>query len=231
MKTRFLILPLAISAIAMAAQDGFKNIRAWKEGEKDVTNMTMKMTTGMGEMTISMTNTQTTKKVYENGDADVETLISNMKMNMMGSDREMPSSPATTTKYNKFGAPVAVAGTAARGMNFNFLDRARSFGDAELKLNVPYNIDWTDPKEPKSKVKGTATLIELTDTKATVKSDINVWTPESGTDSIHMISTSTVDRATGKSDKFEATVDKMPAALTQGFQIDKMVISATRKIG
>jgi hypothetical protein len=232
MKSRLLLITLAVCALATAAQDGFKLVRAYKQGDKDTLETTIKINSQMGAMEMSMVSTETVKKVYDNGDADVETQVTSTKMNMMGQTREMPSSPATTQRFNKNGVPIPSKDQKASrgGMNISFVSYSRILGEGELKLNEPFAIDWTDPNDPKSKAKGTVTLIELTGTTAVMKSDMNVWTAESGNDPIHMVMTATIDRSSGKTNKASGKVDKIPATLTQGFQIDSMEITINRKV-
>lgn len=229
MKSRFLLIPLACAALASAAQDSFKHVRTLKEGDKDVYAMTIKMATQMGAMDMSMTISQLIKKLYPNGDADQESTITNMTVNMMGRTQNVPSQPAQTVRINKFGIPVNAAKAGGGRMNMNFLEYARAYGDTELKLNVPFKIDYADPNDAKNKVSGTVTLTALTDKQATIKGDMNVWTAQTGGEAIHVIMTSLVDRASGKPDKVDSKVDKIPAAMTQGFQIDNMEITMTRK--
>lgn len=228
MKSRFFLIALAFAAIA-SAQDSFKHVRAYKEGDKDTYAMTMKMATQMGSMDMSMTISQLIKKIYPNGDADQETTVSGMTINMMGRTQNVPPQPPTTVRINKLGIPIAAAKTPGR-MNMNFLEYARAYGETELKLNVPFKIDYTDPNEAKNKVSGSVTLTALTDKQATIKGEMNVWTAQTGADSIHLVTTSLIDRASGKADKVESKVDKIPASMTQGFQIDNMEITMTRKM-
>lgn len=230
MKGRIIFATLAVTALAMAAQDTFKPIRTYKEGDKDVYELTMKMTAQGSPIDMSMTQTQVVKKVYENGDADIETTVTNSKVNFMGQSRDMPSSPSTTTRMNKFGAPVGKPAGGSRGMNFSFMNFSRSYGDKEMKVGETVKFNWADEKDAKSKAAGTATLVSLTDKTAVVKSEVDVWSAETGDTPIHVVSTVTVDRASGKPDRVEAKVAKLPASAAP-MPIENMELTMVRKSG
>ncbi|MFY9232940.1 MAG: hypothetical protein WAO58_00595 [Fimbriimonadaceae bacterium] len=230
MKARFLLIPVMLAAYATAGQDSIKIIRTFKEGEKDVYDLTMKMASQMGAVDLTMTTTQTVKKIYPNGDADIENATGAGKINIMGQARDIPAGKSTTMRMNKFGAPVdAPKASGGQGMNLDFINHVRGFGDYDLKLNVPVTIDFTDPKDAKSKVKGTVMLIALSEKTATVKADLSVWNAMGGP--IKMIATSVIDRASGKGEKVEVKAEKLPAEMTGGFPIESMELTLVRKAG
>ena len=83
MKAKALIFAALIATTVYASQDSFKFFRTYKTGDKDAYSMEMKMQSPqLGELSMQMAMSQTVKKVYENGDADIETSIDSMVVNV-----------------------------------------------------------------------------------------------------------------------------------------------------
>src|SRR2546429_185820 len=109
MKAKLVLFTTLLAAGAMAHQGTFQILHTYKEGEKDTYKMNMDVTLGsMGDATVSMTLTQTIKKVYDNGDADIESKMADMHVLLGGN--EVPNAgadtPPSTQRFNKYGAPV-----------------------------------------------------------------------------------------------------------------------------
>ena len=119
--------PLAIifaltCALAVAQQDSFVIARKWAVGQKENYRMTMNMEGAMS-MSLHMTMSNEVKKVYENGDADIDMQVGEMTMKMGDQEHKMPqgNQKPTTVKYNKFGNPVSSAGQGGMGGNMSAL--------------------------------------------------------------------------------------------------------------
>lgn len=229
MRSKFVLLVAAVAVCAFAAQDGQKFERKYKAGESDAYTMSMAMETGMGSIDVAMTMTQTIKKVFDNGDADIETSIGSMKINAMGNEMSPPTPPATTTRMNKRGVAVQAAqgapagGRAAGGMGMmlNFTRFGGIMTDGEMKVGaaVPF-------EDKESGSKGTVTLESLKDGVAVLVSKIEVKNPNGGAPMV-VDTRSWIDSATSKLDKLEGTIKNPPGQ--DQMPIESIKMSMVRK--
>src|SRR5256885_714017 len=90
MKAKALIFALALSAAALAGQGTFRLTRSFKVGDTDIYKLHSTATMSVGDADISMKIDQTVKKVYDNGEADIENGMSDFQVIFNGS--EIPTS-------------------------------------------------------------------------------------------------------------------------------------------
>jgi len=227
MKAKLVFAALLLGSIALA-KDPVSLARNWKAGDKDVYAMKIKLNSQMGEITIEGTSTQVVKKVYDNGDADIETTNSEMKFHGMGMDRDLPAGPASTMRLSKFGMPVGLKADGQknpRGMNLSFMRYALATGE-NLEVGKAVAIDKTDAENPKNKVKGTYTLVSTDNSIYKITSSMDVSTEETGDTPMHIDATSLV-AAGGKLNRTDAKITHLPA--TGGMQLDSVEMTMERK--
>jgi hypothetical protein len=232
MKAKFLIASiLLIGSVALASDPPISFVHKYAVGDKDVYSIKMKMTAsggGMGEMNMSMTSTQVVKKVYDNGDADVENSTSDMVIDVAGQHISPPGGPSTTTRVTKFGAPVGAGKAAGRGPNMNFMRYTNYMGDGALSLNTPLKIDSVDPDNPKNSVHGTATLVGTENGLSKIVTSMDVRTADTGDTAMHIDSTSWLGE-NGKLNRSEAKITNLAMAAGSPMKIDAVELTMERK--
>jgi hypothetical protein len=228
MKLRTILFALVLGTVGAAhAQDTFSFEKHYKEGDSDQYTMKMKIESQMGELGISMDMKQTVKKVYDNGDADIETQMANMHVVMGGN--EMPTGqqamPATTSKVDKFGKQLTAPQAGRGGMNMSGF--SSYFGDKPMKVGETYKFDTVDPKT-KSGARGTAKLVSLKDGKAEVQVSVDTIAPQMGDKPMHMDGTIWADTANGKMVKMQGKMKDLPMG-GQGMTASSAEILIERK--
>lgn len=229
MKSRFVLLFGVVVACAVAAQDGHKFERKYAVGESDTYSMNMNIESGMGPIDVSMDMTQAVKKVYDNGDADVETTIGSMKVNAMGNEMTPPDPPATTRRMTKRGTPSAEgAGAPAGGgpaggmaMMLNFTRLGGVMADTPLKLGqaVPF-------EDATSGAKGTVTLESVAEGVAILVTKVEIKSPDGG-NPMKIETRSWIDAASSKLNKLEGTIQNPPGQ--SQMPIESIKVTMTRK--
>lgn len=208
LRPRFLLLCAALAVGAWAVQDGMKIARTYKVGEADTYKMAIALESDMGPIDVAMTMKQTVKKVYENGDADLETAVSAMTVNAMGNEMSPPAPPATVQRVNRGGmvvgqgaAPAGAGGMrAGMGMMLNFGRFGAVMTDKALKVGVPVPIE-----DPEGKTKGTVTLQSVADGVAVLNSKLEILIGDA-TEPMKVDAKTWIDTSTSKLNKMEGTV-------------------------
>lgn len=225
---------MIVAAAAFALQDEVKFSRTYKAGEKDKYAFKVQTKTPMGDVDMTMSMTQEILKVYDNGDADQKTTIADMKMMMNGTDMSSMLPPGAMgqpviVRINKNGMAVAkTKAPANQGMMGGMGDLValgNFLSEKAFKVGQPVPIDISDPKDPKTKVKGTMTLEALEAGVARVKSDLEV-TSAQATKPIKVQTTAWVEVATSKPNKIEGTVNNVTGP--QGMEIETIKYSMER---
>lgn len=203
------VLPLLlIAATATAAQDSFVFGRKYTAGEKDTYTMKMQMDSAMGTINLNMVFAQEIQKVHENGEADIATSVSEMKVQFNG--QEMPGGPMppqTVQRMDKFGR--AVGKNAGGSSNMNFLQFSGVIGGVDLKVGKETPFEYKDPENTKNTVKGTVLLESIQDglAKAVAKFDV---TFDGQPKPMKMVMTSWFETATSKVRRAEGTATDVP---------------------
>ena len=215
-----------MAAAAFAAQDAIKFVRTYKEGDKDSYKLSMQMSMQGGSADMTMKMTSLVKKVYENGDADIESSVSDMKITFNGQTMSPPAQPPTTTKVNKSGMPVAGSTARGRGMSGDFLRYATFLGEKGIKVGETIDIDQAETADSKTRIKGTLKLESLEEGVAKLIGKFDIWTPEAGDKPMKVASTSWVDVSTAKPNKVEGTISNVSAG--PGMELDAIQFTMER---
>ena len=168
---------LAFSAIVIAAgftaQDSFSPARTYAAGEKDLYDLSMRLSTGQYEVAILGKLSHEVKKVHENGEADIESKTYDITINVLGQEEKQPPSDPRTVRYTKFGVPMekGVAKEKKQPIFMNFLTYRPS---VEMKVGETVKIDETLESDGKTKVKGTSKLLSINEGVAKIESDLSV---------------------------------------------------------
>lgn len=212
MKTRVIIIAALFAAAAAAVQNPVTFERKFKEGEKDDYRVSLVVSTAMGDAEIQMTLTQTVKKVYDSGSADLENTTTDLKVAFNGQEVNVPASqvPASTTKVDKYGMPIGKANAPGSPLNFGFLRYATLLPSTGVKLGETVNIDHKDPDNPKNTVSGTVRFEGVTDGVAKVISKLEISNDQSASP-MKVVLTSWIDQSTNKVTKAEGTASNLPS--------------------
>lgn len=223
-----------------AGQDSFSFERAYVVGEKDVYSTKLSMESGLGSFDISMDRSERVAKVYPNGDADIETEISNLSVLMNGEPLQGGTSGGagpqkTSEKVDKYGRPSAsgasrggTTGASRRGgLGGAEFMRYMSLGEVKsIKVGETVSLDHADAQNPKTKVKGKATLVSIEAGVAKVQASIQV-TQEGSSKPVQATFTSFYDVATKKLNRTEGTLSDLPPM--GQMTVEAMQIVITRK--
>jgi len=229
---------VAVAATAFAMQDEFLLTRSYKEGDKDTYKLAVTANMSLGSADINMLMNQTVKKVYETGEADIETQIAEMRMSFGGQEMPMPNQdmPAMVQKFDKFGRPVGQPQGASGGMaggvmsQMSFMRYAGFTGEKPLKVGETLKIDVKDEKE-ESHTTGTVLLEKITDGVAFITSNLEVKNKQTGSGAPMKIAMkSQVLVASGKLHKVDGDVTNLPDT-GQGMTVDsvKLLMERTSK--
>lgn len=225
MKAKSLFLGVALFAVAGAAQSPVSLERKYKVGETDNYKMNVDVSMSMGAVQVSMDMSQVVKKTYDNGDADIETTIKNMKIMFGGQEIPSPADsepPAMLERYNKYGAQVSTSKADTSGnpmaqmMNFSKFSSFLPVGG--LEVGKVYPID-TKTEKGKQEAKGTVKVESIADGVAKFLADMDV-NVEGQDKPLKIKSTSLIDVATSKPNKVEGTVTGIPSE--QGMEIEQV---------
>jgi hypothetical protein len=164
---------MALSLFVSTGQDAFSPARTYVAGEKDVYGLSMKMATGSNDVTITGKLSYEVKKVYENGDADLESKTYDVVISAMGTVMNQPNANPRLVRYNKFGAAIeqGVPKDQRQPIFMRFLTY-RSEG--AMKVGEAVQVDETLDDEQKTRVKGSAKLESLADGVAKVVSNVEI---------------------------------------------------------
>jgi hypothetical protein len=210
MKIQSLLFAALVAGASIASAQTFKPEHKYVEGDKDTYAMKVNATSSMGEVQITMDMTQSVKKVYENGDADIESNMSNMVVDFPGGQMHPnQKNKPTVVRYTKFGVPVTPPEGRAAGVNFSQF--GSYFGDKELKVGETYTIEQSDAKNPKNHSKGTVKLLSVENEKAKIAISVDNYI-EGADKPMHVDGTVTVNASNGKLIRFEGKAKDLPGS-------------------
>lgn len=224
MKTRSTLALLGLAALA--ATQTVQVVRSYKVGDVDVYHVEIKMEGGMA-MTMSMDSSQKVTAVYDNGDADVESTMSNGKMNMMGMDRTLPTGPPQKMRISKYGTPVGEA-PKGRSMGMDFTKYMRTLPKSGMTVGQSLDFDETDP-ETKTRSKGTTKLESVTDGVAKYVTSLDV-SNEKSAKPMHLDFTSLIEASSGRPNHIEGKITNLEGmGAPAGLAIGSMTMTMDRK--
>lgn len=227
---------VAVAATAFAMQDEFQLLRKYKEGEKDSYKLSVAASMSLGTVDMTMNMHQTTKKVYENGDADIETHLADMRISFAGQEMPPPTDamPAMVQKFDKFGRPVGQVqggGGMAGGMmsQMSFMRYAGFTGENPLKVGETTKIDVKDEKDG-SHTTGTVVLDKIDSGMAHITANLSVKNQQTGDTPMKIAMKSQVVVESGKLHRVEGDITNLPDA-GQGMSVDqvKMVMERSNR--
>lgn len=221
---------VGLALLVLVPHQTVKVVRDYKVGDVDAYHITMKMQGAMA-MTMSMDSTQKVLKVYDNGDADVESTVSDGKMDMMGMKRSLPSVSPTTTRLTKYGTPVGgVPDAKGKRMQMDFAKYMRQLPKDEMKVGQTVDFNEVESADGKTVAKGTSTLQSVTGGIAKIVTRMDVIT-EGATKPMHLDFTTLVEAATGRPTHAEGTITNLDGAagLPKGMPVTSILLTMDRK--
>ncbi len=226
------LLVVAVAATAFAVQDQFQLLRKYKEGERDSYKMAVTATMALGAVDMTMNMHQTVKKVYENGDADIETQMADMRMSFGGQEMPAPTEnmPAIVQKLDKMGRPVGQPQGQANPMmsQMSFMRYAGFTGDKALTVGTTIKVDEKDEKEG-SHTTGTILLEKIEGGNAFITADLQVKNKQTGDSPMKVVMKSQIVTETGKIHKVDGTITNLPDS-GQGMTVDEVKLTMERVV-
>jgi hypothetical protein len=210
MRATLLLSVLFMSCLGSAAQDSVKLNRTFKVGDSERYNVALAMTMAGGDATIDLVMKQTVKKVYDNGDADIETALSDIKVVIFGSPMAQPSEPPSVQRVSKLGTPVGLKTSKKAKAELDILKLAAVMLDRDLTIGQEVPVEIVDPKDAKSKMKGTAKVLSVKDGIAKVETKLDVWNETTTTDPLKAALVWTMDVSSAVPNVVEGTLSNMP---------------------
>jgi hypothetical protein len=147
---------LAVGAMCLH-QDVFEPARTYVVGEKDVYGLSMRMVSEKYDATIVGKLSYEIKKVYENGDADVESKSYSLVFTVMGQEYKSPDGTPRVTRHNKFGAAIE-KGLPKDQRQPIFMSYLTYRAPAAMKLGQSIPISEKKDDEDKTEIKGSSKL-------------------------------------------------------------------------
>jgi len=222
MKLRIGILGMALLLSALAsAQDSLSLARTYVAGDKDVFGASMKMD-GPVAVSITFKMTYEVKKVYDNGDGDIELKIYDRVAEVGGQTAKQQDSPPTVTRTDKFGLPAKASNPMGveQPAFMNFLVYR---SPSTMKVGEPVNVDEKMSDKAKTQVKGTAKLESITDGVAKVVTSVDI-TSEKSKKPMHLDSIAYLDVKTAKLNRAESHLTNIDSEQMQGITSMTVVI-------
>lgn len=173
------LLPIALVTAAIAtAQDSVSLERKWKVGDSDKQRIGLAFATEMGDVVLVMMTEQKVAKTFENGDAELQLTITDLKVMFNGAEMPPQAPPAqpVTMRLDNRGMPVQQTTGQRRGLGGEILAFAYLTPDNPLKVGEVVEIAYASAENPKTKVKGTIKLESLTEGVAKLIGNYDIWT-------------------------------------------------------
>lgn len=230
MKFRLVLAFVVAAAATVANQETFSFERNYKVGDKDSYVFQMSIESGLGSVDITTDMTQTVSKVYENGDADVESATTNTKVLVNGQPSNTPEPAKETVRMNKYGLRVKSSDVKRKGGFGGIGDLTSVAYEKPLSVGQEVTFDRVDPENPKTKSSGVVKLESIEKGVAKLISRITIMT-EGQPKPMKLNLTSYMDVATAKPNKIEGTVSGMQLGGQGGMEIEvkSVTISFVRK--
>jgi hypothetical protein len=217
---------LLVTTIAFAsAQESFSAERRWKLGETDRYSFVTDMK-GSVNLKITLSLKQTVKQVFENGDAEIETVPTDVKV--LANGNEIPLDPAqlpkpVTQRLNKLGqgAQKADGIEALLMMGFGIASLLPADG---LKSGQETAVDFKDPQSSES-VKGSFKVESVVSGVAKVVSDLQFILAKA-TKPLTVRSTLLWDVASAKINRIDGVALNVPSE--DALQIDSLTFVMER---
>ncbi|HVT11495.1 MAG TPA: hypothetical protein VHE55_04450 [Fimbriimonadaceae bacterium] len=207
MTIRAALVLAAVGVVVVASGQSFKPVHAYAAGDSDAYVVKVDASASTGEIGITSDTSRTVKQVYGDGDADIETKITNLKLSIGGQPLSWKDPQPSTSRYNRFGMPVTAEG---QSLGMSFTRFGTFFGDKELKVGETSAIEQIDEKNPNNHLKGTVKLLSLDDGRAKLEIVVDSFT-EGADKPMHLEGVATVHAATCRLLSFEGTAKNLPS--------------------
>lgn len=142
---RICLLTLAVFAIAWKSQSPPPSVvrftRHAVEGDQDLLKIEVTGSTDMGDFDFMQTQTRLIKKVYGNGDADVQITVTSQRVALNGNNVPVDLPQISQIRLNKQGLPTANSVTGRDRMNL--AKYAAPLYNRDLKLGSTFHVEQT----------------------------------------------------------------------------------------
>lgn len=212
MKAKISILLLAAAAFSLAGQDVVHFTRQQKVGTLDKYKVHITGTSQYGDIDITGTRSEEVKKVYDNGDADIEAKVLSQAVTINGSEVPAPQDPTTTFKVDKNGIPVSTPSDQPGRLQFGRYLSA--IFNKDLKVGDSIQVDEAGPD---GKGKGTGTIKLDSVSNGDAKLMVNLTLTHASGEPTKFVGSFLVNTTDSKLDKIDATMDTLdlgPAVIT-----------------
>jgi hypothetical protein len=160
-----------------SSQDSVKLQKTFKVGDKERFFTKLSLSVAFGDVDVHLKTEQRVLKLFENGDAELETELLEIKTLVNGQPMDVAREADTrkaTMRVNAMGMPSE---TDSKGFGFSFLQFVGLLGDKPLDMGKKTPVAWTDPANEKRKASGTITLESVADGLAKLISSWEIHTP------------------------------------------------------
>lgn len=227
MKLRNGIVGLAFAAVTLAlAQDAFSPVRTYAVGDKDVYGCNMKMDGGL-DVSFVFKQSFVVKKVYENGDADVETKVFERTLNVAGQASKQPDADTLVVRYDKFFIPAKVT-DPSKPQPPAFMSFIAYRSAQTVKIGQVINIDEDLKDKLNTHVKGTSKLDSITDGIAKMITSVDIKNAKTKKP-MHLDSISYLDVKTSKLTRAESKVSNVESDEIPGVKTITVVLERETK--
>lgn len=199
-------LSILLCLIPLQAQEPLVIQKLFKVGDKERHATKMSMSMPFGEIDVHLKTEQRVLRLFENGDAELESELLEIRFLVNGEPSSVPGGAAnrkTQFRVDRTGMPVHAA--VESGFGFNFLQFAGLLGNRPLELGKKTLVEWKDSTDPKRRASGSITLESIVEGVASLISNWEIFTP-AGEKPLKIDMTSQVEIGTGKLQKASGSI-------------------------
>jgi hypothetical protein len=174
-RLKSVLLPIIVGLVfqtptqpTASPQEIYSLVRTYKVGDADRYESIIEIE-GQYSAVVRSTVLMTVKKVYSNGDADIETRAEKSTAVVMGQATQVPLPKPSTSRYDKIG--MEYKSTRGIGGMPNFMRFVQLAGKQGLKVGE--SVDVTD-KSDDATVNGKFTLVAVKEQVANIRGDLTV---------------------------------------------------------
>jgi len=204
---------IAAGALSLA-QDIFNPARTYTMGEKDVYGLSMRLVAEKYDATIVGKLSYEVKKVYENGDADMESKSYDLLFTVMGQDYKQPEGAPRLLRYTKFGTAIEKDLPKDQRQPI-FMSYLTYRTPAAMKAGETVKISEQRDDEDKTQVKGTSKLESIADGIAKVATNLDISSAKQKK-ATHVESVGYYDAKSSKLNRVECRLTNLDPGELQG---------------
>lgn len=188
-------------------------------GDQDLLKIEVQGSTDMGDFDFMQTQTRAIKKVYGNGDADVEISVTSQRVTLNGNNVPIELPQISQIKLNKQGLPTANSVTGRDRMNL--AKYAAPLYNRDLKLGTTFHVEQTSADKNET-IAGKVRFDSIQNGDAKFSADLEN-TQNNTLDVVKVHLDIYMNLAASKIDRIEETVAKLPISDTIKLENAKMV--------